>query len=34
MPYLVDCCRAYCTVGEMTGVFSQVYGKFEEPNIF
>ncbi|MCU0579262.1 MAG: methylmalonyl-CoA mutase family protein [Desulfobacterota bacterium] len=34
MPFLVDCCRAYCTVGEMAGVFKQAYGTFEEPSIF
>jgi methylmalonyl-CoA mutase N-terminal domain/subunit len=34
MPSLVDCCRAYCTVGEMTRVFREAYGTFEEPSIF
>jgi len=34
MPFLVDCCRAYCTVGEMAGVFKQAFGTFEEPSIF
>jgi len=34
MPSLVDCCRAYCTVGEMTRVFKEAYGEFEEPSIF
>jgi methylmalonyl-CoA mutase N-terminal domain/subunit len=34
MPFLVDCCRAYCTVGEMTRVFKEAYGEFEEPSIF
>jgi methylmalonyl-CoA mutase, N-terminal domain len=34
MPLLVDCCRAYCTVGEMTQVFREAYGTFEEPSIF
>jgi methylmalonyl-CoA mutase N-terminal domain/subunit len=34
MPYLVDCCKAYATVGEMTGVFRDVFGEFVEPNIF
>lgn len=34
MPFLVDCCQAYCTVGEMTNVFKQAYGEFEEPSIF
>jgi methylmalonyl-CoA mutase N-terminal domain/subunit len=29
MPYLVDCCRAYATVGEMAGVFRDVFGEWE-----
>ena len=34
MPPLVECCKAYCTVGEMAGVFRWVYGEFQEPGIF
>ena len=34
MPYLVDCCTAYATVGEMTGVFRDIFGEFVEPSIF
>jgi methylmalonyl-CoA mutase N-terminal domain/subunit len=34
MPLLVDCCRAYCTVGEMAGVFRAVFGEFREPPLF
>lgn len=34
MPYLVDCCKAYATVGEMAKVFRNVYGEFKEPSIF
>ncbi len=34
MPYLVDCCKSYATVGEMADVFREVYGEFKEPNIF
>ncbi|MBW1973707.1 MAG: methylmalonyl-CoA mutase [Spirochaetes bacterium] len=34
MPYLVDCCKAYATVGEMTNVFRDIYGEFEEPSLF
>ncbi len=34
MPLLVDCCKAYCTVGEMTRVFKDSYGEFEEPGLF
>jgi methylmalonyl-CoA mutase N-terminal domain/subunit len=34
MPYLVDCCKAYATVGEMANVFRQVFGEHKEPGIF
>jgi methylmalonyl-CoA mutase N-terminal domain/subunit len=34
MPYLVDCCMAYATLGEMTRVFREMFGKFSEPPIF
>ncbi|MDQ7782325.1 MAG: methylmalonyl-CoA mutase family protein [Desulfomonilaceae bacterium] len=34
MPALVDCCRAYATVGEMTGVFRDVFGEWSEPRLF
>lgn len=34
MPPLVNCCRAYCTVGEMAGVFREVFGEFQEPGLF
>ncbi len=34
MPYLVDCCKAYATVGEMARVFRNVFGEFQEPTIF
>lgn len=34
MPYLLECCKAYATVGEMTNVFKGVYGEFKEPSIF
>ncbi|MCX8022259.1 MAG: methylmalonyl-CoA mutase family protein [Syntrophorhabdaceae bacterium] len=34
MPYLVECCKAYATLGEMTDVFRQVYGEFREPPLF
>ncbi|MDQ1239193.1 MAG: methylmalonyl-CoA mutase, N-terminal domain [Thermodesulfobacteriota bacterium] len=34
MPTLVECCKAYCTVGEMAGVFREVFGEFKEPSIF
>ena len=31
MPYLVDCCHAYATVGEMVGRLRRVWGEFKEP---
>ena len=34
MPHLLECCKAYATVGEMTKVFKEVYGEFKEPSIF
>jgi methylmalonyl-CoA mutase N-terminal domain/subunit len=34
VPYLVECCKSYATVGEMAGVMREVYGEFEEPSIF
>jgi methylmalonyl-CoA mutase N-terminal domain/subunit len=34
MPALVECCKAYATVGEMAGVFREVFGEFREPSIF
>lgn len=34
MPALVACCKAYCTVGEMAGVFRDIFGEFKEPSIW
>ncbi|NQU63922.1 MAG: methylmalonyl-CoA mutase, partial [SAR324 cluster bacterium] len=34
MPYLVTCCKAYATVGEMASVFRDVFGEWKEPSIF
>jgi methylmalonyl-CoA mutase N-terminal domain/subunit len=34
MPDLVKCCQAYATVGEMTGVFKDVFGEWQEPRLF
>ncbi len=31
MPYLVDCCHAYATVGEMVSVLKSRWGEFKEP---
>ena len=34
MPYLVDCCKGYATVGEMANGFRDVFGEHVEPSIF
>ena len=34
MPHLLQCCKNYATVGEMTKVFKEVFGEFKEPSIF
>ncbi len=34
MPHLVRCCHAYATVGEMAGVFRQVFGEWKEPDFY
>lgn len=31
MPYLVDCCHAYATVGEMVSALKNQWGEFKEP---
>jgi methylmalonyl-CoA mutase, N-terminal domain len=31
MPWLVDCCHAYATVGEMVATLKQQWGEFKEP---
>ncbi len=31
MPLLVDCVRAYCTLGEMCDALREVYGEYQEP---
>ena len=31
MPYLLDCCHAYATVGEMVGRLKSAWGEFREP---
>lgn len=31
MPYLVDCCHAYCTIGEMVARLKRQWGEFKEP---
>jgi len=31
MPYILECVRAYATVGEMCDVLRRVFGTYEEP---
>ena len=31
MPYLIDCCHAYATVGEMVATLKSHWGEFQEP---
>ena len=31
MPYLIDCCHAYATVGEMVSTLKNQWGEFQEP---
>jgi methylmalonyl-CoA mutase N-terminal domain/subunit len=31
MPYLIDCAKAYVTLGEMTDVLREVFGLYQEP---
>ena len=31
MPFLIDCCHAYATVGEMVTTLTKVWGEFQEP---
>lgn len=32
MPYIIDAVRSYATLGEITNVFRQVFGEYQEPN--
>jgi methylmalonyl-CoA mutase N-terminal domain/subunit len=31
MPFIVDCCHSYATVGEMVNVLKRHWGEFREP---
>jgi methylmalonyl-CoA mutase N-terminal domain/subunit len=33
MPCILDCVRAYATLGEIMGVFRQIFGEYREPTI-
>jgi methylmalonyl-CoA mutase, N-terminal domain len=34
MPVILDCVRAYCTVGEISDALREVFGTYEEPAVF
>jgi methylmalonyl-CoA mutase N-terminal domain/subunit len=34
MPYILDCARAYCTLGEIMGVFRTVFGEYTESVVY
>ncbi len=34
MPYLIECAKAYCTLGEMVNTLKEVFGEYEEPSDF
>ncbi len=34
MPLLLDCVKAYCTVGEISDALRDVFGTYEEPAVF
>jgi methylmalonyl-CoA mutase N-terminal domain/subunit len=34
MPYLLECARSYCTLGEMMGVFRTVFGEYTEAVVY
>ena len=34
MPYLIECCKGYATLGEMANILRDVFGEYREPGIF
>ncbi len=34
MPYIMDCVRAYCTLGEISGMFREVFGEYKEEPLY
>ena len=34
MPYILDCARAYCTLGEIMGIFRRVFGEYSETTVY
>ena len=33
MPHIMECVHAYATLGEITGVMKEAFGKYEEPSV-
>jgi methylmalonyl-CoA mutase N-terminal domain/subunit len=31
MPHLIECAKAYCSVGEMVSVLKDVWGEYQQP---
>jgi len=34
MPYILDCVKAYCTLGEIAGLFREVFGEYKEEPLY
>jgi methylmalonyl-CoA mutase N-terminal domain/subunit len=34
MPYIIDCVKSYGTLGEICGIFREIFGEYEEPAIY
>ena len=34
MPYILDCVKSYGTLGEICGIFREIFGEYEEPAIY
>jgi methylmalonyl-CoA mutase N-terminal domain/subunit len=34
MPRILDCAKAYCTVGEISDALRDVFGAYDEPAVF
>ena len=34
MPYILECVRRYCTVGEICGVWRELWGEYREESVY
>jgi methylmalonyl-CoA mutase, N-terminal domain len=34
MPYILECVKAYCTEGEICGVWREIYGEYREESVY